>query len=84
MYIYTVKAIKDQKGKSEDAASIKYQVKRVNNSIPSSKKGHSEIIRDNLDYEEAVRLSEGFNDMEAKSQDKRERDETVRQKEPGS
>lgn len=82
MYIYTIKAMKDQKAKSEGDTSIKYQVKRVNDSIPSSKKGHSEIIRDNLEYDEAMKLIKGFNDMEGRSQGKR--DEAIRQKEQES
>jgi hypothetical protein len=50
----------------------------VDDSIPVSKKGRSEIIRDNLEYDEAVRLIEGFNSMEGKSQSMRE--EAARQK----
>jgi hypothetical protein len=68
MYIYTVEAMRGQKGKAEGDPSIKYQVKRVNDAIPKSKKGRSEIIRDNLEYDEAVRLIEGFNNIEGKSQ----------------
>jgi hypothetical protein len=70
MYIYTVEAMKGQKGK--DGTPIKYQVKRVDESIPKAKKGRSEIIRDNLEYEDAIKLIDGFNDMEGKSQVKRE------------
>lgn len=68
MYIYSVEPMRGQKTKTKDDPSIKYQVKRVNDAIEKSKKGRSEIIRDNLDYDEAVRLAEGFNSMEGKSQ----------------
>ena len=68
MYIYTIQAMPGQKAKFEGDTSIKYRVKRVNDSIPVSKKGRSEIIRDNLEYAEAIELIKGFNSMEGKSQ----------------
>lgn len=67
-----------QKAKFEGDTSIKYRVKRLDDSIPVSKKGRSEIIRDNLEYDEAVKLIEGFNSMEGKSQGMR--NEVTRQK----
>jgi hypothetical protein len=78
MFIYTIQAMPGQKAKFEGDPSIKYRIKRVNDSIPVSKKGRSEIIRDNLEYDDAVKLIEGFNSMEGKSQGIRE--ETARQK----
>jgi hypothetical protein len=72
MYIYTVEAMRGQKAKTDGDSSLKYQVKRVNDAIEKSKKGRSEIIRDNLDYDEAIRLAEGFNNMEGKSQNKKD------------
>ncbi len=68
MYIYTLQAMPGQKAKFEGDTSIKYRVKRVNDSIPASKKGRTEIIRDNLAYDEALELVKGFNSMENKSQ----------------
>ncbi len=78
MFIYTIQAMPGQKAKFEGDTSIKYRVKRLDDSIPVSKKGRSEIIRDNLEYDEAVKLIEGFNSMEGKSQGMR--DEVTRQK----
>lgn len=78
MFIYTMHPMPGQKAKFEGDTSIKYRVKRVNDSIPVSKKGRSEIIRDNLEYGEAVELILGFNSMEGKSQIIR--DEVARQK----
>ncbi|HZI20696.1 MAG TPA: hypothetical protein VEY09_19160 [Pyrinomonadaceae bacterium] len=78
MFIYTIQAMPGQKAKFEGDTSIKYRVKRLDDSIPASKKGRSEIIRDNLDYDDAVRLIEGFNSMEGKSQAMR--DDIARQK----
>lgn len=78
MFIYTIQAMPGQKAKFEGDTSIKYRVKRVDDSIAVSKKGRSEIIRDNLEYEEAVKLIEVFNNMEGKSQGMRE--EAARQK----
>jgi len=78
MYIYTVQAMPGQKAKFEGDTSIKYRVKRLDDSIPTSKKGRTEIIRDNLEYDEAMELIKGFNSMEGKSQNMR--DEAARQK----
>lgn len=82
MFIYTIHPMPGQKAKFEGDTSIKYRVKRVDDSIPVSKKGRSEIIRDNLEYDEAVKLIEGFNSVESKSQGMRE--EAARQKIDGS
>ena len=78
MFIYTVQAMPGQKAKFEGDTSIKYRVKRVDDSIPVSKKGRSEIIRENLEYDEAIALINGFNTMEGKSQ--AIRNEVARQK----
>jgi hypothetical protein len=78
MYIYTIQAMPGQKAKFEGDTSIKYRIKRVNDSISISKKGRTEIIRDNLEYDEALELIKGFNSMEGKSQDIRS--EVARQK----
>ena len=78
MYIYTIQTMPGQKAKFEGDTSVRYRVKRVNDSIPVSKKGRSEIIRDNLDYGEAVELINRFNVSEGKSQIIR--DEVARQK----
>jgi hypothetical protein len=78
MYIYTVQAMPGQKAKFEGDTSIKYRVKRVNDSIAASQKGRSEIIRENLEYDEAMALINNFNHMEGKSQVIR--DEIQRQK----
>ena len=72
MFIYTINPMPGQKAKSEGDTSIKYQVKRVDNSIAVAKKGRSEIIRTNLEYDEAVALIKGFNGTEESSQVKRE------------
>ncbi len=78
MFIYTIQAMPGQKAKVEGDTSIKYRVKRVDDSIPVSKKGRSEIIRDNLEYAEAVELINRFNSLEGKSQEMR--NEAARQK----
>jgi hypothetical protein len=78
MFIYTVQAMPGQKAKFEGDPSIKYRVKRVDDSIAVSKKGRSEIIRDNLEYAEAMELINRFNNLEGKSQEIR--NEVARQK----
>lgn len=78
MFIYTIQTMPGQKAKFEGDTSVKYRVRRVDDSIPISKKGRSEVIRDNLEYGEAVELMNGFNSMESKSQVIR--DEVARQK----
>jgi hypothetical protein len=67
-----------QKAKFEGDPSIKYQIKRVNDSIAVGKKGRTQIIRDNLDYGQAMDLINGFNGMEGKSEEIRK--EIARQK----
>lgn len=78
MYIYTIQAMPGQKAKFEGDTSIKYRVRRVDDSIAVAKKGRSEVIRENLEYAEALELINGFNNMEGKSQIIRE--EAARQK----
>lgn len=68
MYIYTIHPMPGQKAKFEGDPSIKYRIKRVNDSIAVAKKGRSEIIRENLEYAEALELVNGFNSVEGKSQ----------------
>ena len=68
MYIYTIQPMPGQKAKFEGDTSIRYRVKRLDDSIPVSKKGRTEIIRENLGYDEAMELINGFNKMEGKSQ----------------
>lgn len=82
MFIYTIQAMQGQKAKSEGDTTIKYRIKRVNTDIPMSKKGRTAFVRENLEYDEALALINNFNDMEGKSQDKR--DEAARHKEQGS
>ena len=81
MFIYTIQPMPGQKAKFEGDTSIKYRIKRVDDSIPVSKKGRTEIIRDNLDYDEAMKLIEGFNSMEGKSQVMRDEAEAQRKSE---
>lgn len=68
MHVYTVEAMRGQKAKTKGDTSIKYRIKRVNTNVLKTKKGHSEFIRENLEYNEAVTLIKGFNDMEGRSQ----------------
>jgi hypothetical protein len=77
MYKYTVQAMPGQKAKFEGDTSIKYRIKRQDTSVSAKQKGHSQIIRDNLEYEEAMAQMKRFNEMEGKSQDIR--DEVARQ-----
>ncbi|HJQ33122.1 MAG TPA: hypothetical protein VJ866_13120 [Pyrinomonadaceae bacterium] len=78
MYIYTIQVMPGQKAKFEGDPSVRYRVRRVDDSIGIAKKGRSEVIRENLEYAEALKLVEGFNSMESKSQVIRE--ESARQK----
>lgn len=78
MFIYTVQTMPGQKAKFEGDTSVKYRVKRLDDSIQVGKKGRTEIIRDNLEYDQAIDLINGFNGMEGKSQGMR--DEVARQK----
>ena len=68
MFIYTVQVMPGQKAKFEGDPSVKYRVKRVDDSVAPAGKGRSVIIREGLEYEEAVALINGFNSKEGKSQ----------------
>ncbi|HEX8457099.1 MAG TPA: hypothetical protein VF656_07380 [Pyrinomonadaceae bacterium] len=68
MYIYTVQAMPGQKAEFEGDPSIKYQIKRQNTYLKSGQKGRSEIIRTNLDYDDAIAIIKTFNDKESESQ----------------
>ena len=72
MFIYTIQAMPGQKAKFEGDTSIKYRIKRVDDTLATGKKGRSEIIRENLEYDEAMKLVERFSSMESKSQAMRE------------
>ena len=78
MFIYTIHPMPGQKAKFEGDTSVRYRVRRVDDSIAVAKKGRSEVIRENLEYGEAVELVNGFNNVEGKSQVIRE--EVARQK----
>jgi hypothetical protein len=78
MYVYSIQVMPGQKAKFEGDPSVKYRVRRVDDSIAAAKKGRSEVIRENLEYGEALELVNGFNSMEGKSQAIRE--EAARQK----
>lgn len=78
MFIYTVQTMRGQRAQFNGDTSVKYQVKRENTDIPPTKRGRSEIIRTDLEYDRAVALINGFNEMEGKSQNMR--DEAARQK----
>ena len=78
MFKYTIQAMPGQKAKFEGDPSIKYRIKRQDTSVSGKQRGHTQIIRDNLDYEDAVAQIKSFNDMEGKSQLMRE--EAARQK----
>lgn len=72
MFIYTVQAMPGQKAKFEGDPSIKYQVKRVDDTIPTGKKGRVQIIRENLEYDKAIEVINGFNVGEGKSEEIRQ------------
>ena len=78
MYKYTIQAMPGQKAKFEGDPSIRYRIKRQDTAAPEKQKGRSQIIRDNLEYEDAVAQIKSFNDVEWKSQLMRE--EAARQK----
>jgi CYTH domain-containing protein len=82
MFKYTVQAMPGQKAKSEGDTSIKYRIKRQDTSLTAKQKGHSQIIRENLEYEEAMAQVKRFTEMEGRSQDIR--DEVARQKDASS
>lgn len=71
MNLYTVQPMPGQKAKFEGDTSIKYRVKRIDDSIPAGKKGRMLIIRIDLGYDEAMALINSFTNMEGITQDRR-------------
>ena len=67
MYKYTVEAMPGFKAKTVGDTSILYRIKRQDTSLAVGKKGRSEIIRTNLEYDEAVAQAKIFNDKEGSS-----------------
>lgn len=68
IYVYRVQPMPGQKPKFVGDPSVKYQVRRVNQSLPAHQKGRTEVIRTNLEYEAAVALVARYNEMETRSQ----------------
>ena len=66
-----------QKAKFEGDTSVKYQVIRHNTDVSTKHKKLTDIIRTDLDYDEAMALIKSFNDKEQETQDRR--DEMARQ-----
>lgn len=64
MYIYKVELMPGYKAKSASDTSGKYQIRRysVNTSVKDKK--HRDIIRTNLDYDEATAQAKRFNEKE--------------------
>ena len=62
MYKYTVETMPGFKAKTVGDTSVKYRIKRQDTSLAVGKKGRSEIIRTNLEYDAAVAQVKIFND----------------------
>jgi hypothetical protein len=72
MYRYTIEPMPGQKAKFAGDASVKYQVTRHNTAVATKHKKMKDIIRTNLDYDEAVALIKIFNDREVDTQKRRD------------
>lgn len=72
MYRYTIKPMPGQKAKFEGDASIKYQVIRHNSGVASKHKTLTDIIKTNLDYDDAIAIIKVFNDKEQATQVRRD------------
>ena len=68
MYIYTVETMPGFKAKTVGDTTVMYRIKRQDTSLTVGKKGRSEIIRTNLEYDEAMAQIKIFNDKEKASQ----------------
>ena len=62
LYKYTVETMPGMKAKTVGDTSVKYRIKRQDTSLAVGKKGRSEIIRTNLEYDAAVAQVKIFND----------------------
>lgn len=72
MYKYTIKPMPGQKAKFEGDTSIKYRVIRHNAGVATKHKTLTDIIKTNLDYDEAMALIKIFNDKEQATQVRRD------------
>lgn len=72
MYKYTIKPMPGQKAKFEGDTSIKYQIIRHNTDVASKHKTLTDVIKPNLDYDEAIAIIKVFNDKEQATQVRRD------------
>ncbi len=72
MYRYTIQPMAGQKAKFEGDTSVKYEVTRHNTAVATKHKNMKDIIRTNLEYDEAVALIKIFNDREKDTQTRRD------------
>jgi hypothetical protein len=72
MYRYTIKPMPGQKAKFEGDTSVKYRVIRHNTDVVSKHKTLTDIIKTNLDYDEAMAIIKIFNDKEQGTQLRRD------------
>jgi hypothetical protein len=67
MYIYKVELMPGYKAASPTDTSGKYQIRRLSADTSVKDKKHRDIIRTNLDYDEAIAQIKIFNDKEGAS-----------------
>ena len=67
MYIYTIQAMPGFKAKFDGDPSIKYRVRRTDTATSARHKSHTDVIRTNLEYDEATALVKRFNDKEGEA-----------------
>jgi hypothetical protein len=67
MYIYKIELMPGYKATSASDTSGKYQIRRYRADTSVKDKKHREIIRTNLDYDEAMAQIKIFNDKEGAS-----------------
>jgi hypothetical protein len=68
VYVYKVELMPGYKAASPDDTSGKYQIRRHRIDISIKDKKHRDIIRTNLDYDEAMAQIKRFNEIESRPQ----------------
>jgi hypothetical protein len=68
VYVYKAELMPGYKAESPDDTSGKYQIRRHRIDISIKDKKHRDIIRTNLDYDEAMAQIKRFNEIESRPQ----------------
>ena len=78
MYIYTMQTMPGNKAKFDGDTSVKYRIKRTDNSASAGHNSRSDVIRTDLAYGEAAAMVKKFNDKEQEARILRQKEKAAR------